>query len=371
MQIYQMVHTLNYGDAISSEALAIKRVLGEEGIKSTIYSLHAHQLVAHETRSWTFLESDIEETKRQGNSALLLLHYSLASPLNELFSRLPGLRRAIIYHNLTPVSWFSSYNARVRADLHRGREELAELCHTADTVLADSTFNRDELHHLGVDKVAVLPLFLDTKKWISTPSRPTLKGVIRRAASVNILHVGRLAPNKCLEDVIKAFYFYHHKINQQSRLWLIGIDIDTEIYAFELHSLVRQLRLQDAVCFTGAVADSELRTFYENSQLYLCLSEHEGFCVPLLEAMYFSLPVIAYASCAVQETLGDGGLLLKNKDPEKIAELIDLVLSNEAIKKQMKTNAQTQLAHFSEERFRTLLKTLLLKPANEKQAAFG
>ena len=357
-QIFQFVHTLNYGDAISGEAIAIKRLLESSGIVSEIFSVHDHEMVEKETRSWREYKSLARGREAE---SVLLLHYSIASPLNQLVLDARDVKKALVYHNLTPVSWFSTYNARVAADLEKGFSELPMLLPGMDLVLADSEFNRRELESFGCHSARVLPLLFDADKW-SVAANAGIAGVLRGHGGKNILHVGRLAPNKCIEDILKVFYFYHHKINQQSRLWLVGSDIDTEIYSFELRRLVSELRLKEDVTFVGAVSDGELKAFYENADAYLCMSEHEGFCVPLLEAMQFGVPVIAFGACAVPETLGDGGVLLGRKDPALAAELLNRVLSDQALRKNLIGAGKKRVMAFSEEVFRNKLEENLLCP---------
>ncbi len=355
MEIHQLVHTLNYGDAISGEALAIRRILTEMGIPSRIYVVNAHEKVREFAVDWRKLEGDIAHSK----DVSVVHHYSLGSPLNGLYLNLSGTRRAIIYHNLTPERWFESYNYRVTQDLISGRKELPALLAVSDLALADSEYNLSELREMGVAEGFVLPLLLDEEKW-QVPANPGIKGVLSGHGGRNFLHVGRLAPNKRLEDIIKAFYFYHHKIDKQSRLWLIGGDIDTEIYSFELRRLVTELRLKEAVTFVGSVADSELRSFYENSDLYLCMSEHEGFCVPLLEAMHFGLPIIAFDSCAVKDTLGGAGVLVEKKLPAAIAELMNIIVNDATLRSQLIESGRKRVLGFNTRMFAAALKRELI-----------
>jgi glycosyltransferase involved in cell wall biosynthesis len=341
MEIHQLVHTLNYGDAISNEALTIQRLLAKRNIVGNIYSINAHEKV----KQYTIPYAECPSAFSTEQDAVVVLHYSIGSPLNDLFREMTNVRKAIVYHNLTPADWFSRYNPRVRVDLEQGLEELPPLCEISDIVLADSEFNNQELKEFGCQKGKVLPLVLDTEKW-SIASNVGIRQALSGHGGKNVLHVGRLAPNKRIEDIIKAFYFYHHKIERKSKLWLVGIDIDTEVYSFELRRLVHELRLHEAVEFVGAVHDSELRAFYEGSDLYMCMSEHEGFCVPLLEAMHFELPIIAFDSCAVAETLGNAGMLLARKDPSLVAELMDEVLTSTELKQELLANSRARVAAF-------------------------
>jgi L-malate glycosyltransferase len=354
MKVYQFVHTLNYGDAISGEAITISKMLNMMGYENAIYCVHAHPKVKHLASNIKTFENDFV-TKNSCPEVVILLHYSIASPLNEIFCNISGTKKAVIYHNLTPSKWFRGYNTRVFDDLEKGREELPELLKLADLIIADSTFNSQEIEPFSS---IVLPLPLDTEKWNVTPNAG-ISNLLKSSNLKNILHVGRIAPNKCIEDIIKAFYFYHHKIEPKSKLWLIGIDIDTEIYSFELRRLISKLSLKEAVTFVGSVSDCELRAFYENSQVYLCMSEHEGFCLPLVEAMHFGLPVIAYNSCAVTETVGEGGVLLLDKNPSLIAELIHRVICDTELNSELVTKGQERAKSFSNEEFACALEKAL------------
>ncbi len=359
MHIHQFVHTLNYGDAISGEAITIRRLLRERGIDSSIYSVHAHEKVEDCVRRVENFASDLQRAREAGEDVRLVLHYSIASPLNQLLIQTEGVSKVMIYHNLTPDRWYAPYNQRVTRDLRTGRRELTSLLKQMDWVLADSEYNARELSGFGHSEAQVLPLVLDTTKW-NISANPGIANIMRSQGEKNILHVGRFAPNKKIEDIIKAFYFYHHKIEQKSRLWLVGSDIDTEIYSFELRQLVSELRLKEAVNFIGTVSDDELKALYQGADAYVCMSEHEGFCVPLLEAMHFELPVIAFDACAVPETLAGGGLLVAEKDPMELAELIHIAVSDTAVRSELISRGHARVAAFSEASFLGNLERLLI-----------
>lgn len=353
MKLHQFVHTLAYGDAISGEAITIQRILRAAGLSSEIY------VVNRDTRLKRFCKNYSEFTSEPGSA--VLLHYSIASPLNDLFIKSNEVKRAVLYHNLTPESWFFSYNARVVADLKKARSGLKEVVEYADLVLGDSKFNLSELKEFRIKDARPFPLTLDLSKW-DIQANAGIANALKGHGGVNILSVGRVAPNKCLEDVIKCFYFYHHKINRESRLWLVGSDTDTEIYSFELRDLIEHLQLREAVKLVGPVADTELKAFYENSDLYMCMSEHEGFCVPLIEAMHFELPIIAYDSCAIGETLGKSGILIQRKEHAKIAEVMNIVLNDSAMREKLFNESRDQLSKFSLDAFQEQLIRDLVEP---------
>ena len=364
MNVHQFVHTLSYGDAISGEAIAIQRLLRNLGHKSEIYCLHSHEKVRECASKWTNFSPDLEQSLAAREDTAVILHYSIGSPLNTLYQEEPRIAKALIYHNLTPERWFLGYNPRVVKDLRQGRSELPELLTKVDIVLADSEYNRKEMEGFGCLTAEVLPLFLDLEKWSVAPN-PGIARALKGHGGLNVLHVGRFAPNKRLEDILKAFYFFHHKIEPKSKLWLVGSDIDTEIYSFELRRLATELRIDHAVECVGTVADSELRYFYENSDVYLCMSEHEGFCVPLIEAMHFSLPVIAFDSTAVGDTLGGGGVLLGRKAPAEVAELMHLVCTDQALRTAMVQAGKKRTAEFTPDIFLANLRSVLLDPLDQ------
>jgi glycosyltransferase involved in cell wall biosynthesis len=315
VNIFQLIHTLSYGDAISGEALALQRCVTELGHTGKIYSIHTHTRLTSRAESYENFPKNFE--------GIVILHYSLGSPLNALFRSLDKAKRIIIFHNLTPEKYFANINPRVAKDIAEGWRELPELARLSDLVISDSSYNASELRQHQVESM-VLPLPYDPARW-QEQANPGLSALVRNDPGIHVLHVGRLAPNKCIEDLLKTFYFLHHHVSPKSRLWLVGIDIDTEIYSFGLKRLAKELSIDDNVNFTGPLSDSEIRALYENCSVYVGMSEHEGFCVPLLEAMHYGLPVLAYDCTAVSETVGTGGILFKEKRYPELAQIISEV----------------------------------------------
>jgi len=351
-RIDQFVHTLSYGDAISGEALTIRRLLREEGFKSDIF-------VVNKDYRYDEIALSFEHYLEQPDGAVVL-HFSIASPLNDLFLQSVNTKRAVIYHNLTPERWFCPYNGRVVRDLRMARDSLQEVVESADLLLGDSKFNLIEISGYKIKEARVLPLVFDSTKWNLPANRGIAKSV-KGIEGVNILTVGRMAPNKCLEDILKAFFFYR-KSNPKSRLWLVGDDTDTEIYSFELRELIEHLDLKRSVEIVGKVSDDELKAFYETADLYLCMSEHEGFCVPLIEAMYFGLPIVAFDSCAIAETLGDAGVLVQEKNPHVTAQVMEQILSDEQTRSRLVESSKHEIERFSLERFKQRVLKDLVEP---------
>lgn len=347
---YQLVHTLSYGDAISGEVLALDRVFKKLGIESEIYAINVHPKYKGRAKDYRNFPKDFKGE--------VILHYSLGSPLNALYQSLTGAKRTLIYHNLTPPQWFQGVNPRIVKDITEGLAELPKLCAITDRLLADSTFNASELQSLGF-KASVLPLMFDPIRW-DIQGNAGIASLLSGDDSIHVLHVGRIAPNKCIEDILKVFYFLHHHVERKSRLWLSGIDIDTELYSYSLKRLVQDFKLEGAVHFCGGMADEEIKSLYEHASVYLCMSEHEGFCLPIIEAMHFGLPVIAYASSAVPETLGDGGILIEDKSPARVAELIHRVASEPVMKSMLAQQGKKRVQHFSMDTFESNVRSIFV-----------
>ena len=360
-RIHQLIHTLSYGDAISGEALALQRCLRELGFASDIYAIHVHPVYKKEAETLGVKDYRSLGTEFDGE---ILLHYSLGSPLNDLYRSLVKSQRTLVYHNLTPARWFRGVNPRIVRDIEQGMEELPALCAISNRLIADSKFNAAELSQLGF-AAEVLELPIDPARW-SIPRNEGIYTLLRSNPGINVVHIGRLAPNKCIEDIIKAFYFLNRFIDKNSRLWLAGIDIDTEIYSFSLKRLVHELGIDESVTFAGCMADSELRSLYEAGSVYCCMSEHEGFCLPVVEAMHFGLPVIGYASSALPDTIGSGGLLVSDKRHAEIAELIAEVSRNQELRSSLVLAGHERVRSLSFDAFAARVKDLLVNSASER-----
>lgn len=339
--IHQLVHTLTFGDAISGEVLALRRCLHQLGFASEIYAINVDPRYKGLAQDYRNLDGNF--------SGQLILHYSLGSPLNQLYRQSKCSKRSLIYHNLTPAKWFEGVNPNIARHIRSGLEELPELCGITDLLLADSAFNAAELKELGY-QAEVLDLPIDPERWNVTTNQGILD-LLRADDSIHVLHVGRFAPNKRIEDIIKIFYFLRFFPETRCKLWLVGLDIDTELYSFGLKRLVRELDLVESVNFVGRMADTEVKAMYQASHIYLCMSEHEGFCLPLIEAMHFGLPVIAYDSSAVSGTVAAGGVLVKEKRYAQIAELIRKIMNEPELRAGLVQAGKRRAAEFTVDAF--------------------
>jgi len=330
-RVHQLLAALSYGDAIGNESLAIQAHLRRAGFESDIFAEKVHPRMAHLARPL----SEYEEVS--GPETICLFHFSIGSAAGRLIHAAPD-RLVVIYHNITPAHFFLGFHPHLAGLCHHGRRELSVFAERAELGLGDSEYNRQELQDAGFSRTAVLPIVLDFEAYRCPPSP-----VVRRLygdGRTNLLFVGRIIPNKRIDDLIRVFALYQRYVDPRSRLLLVGDHRGHEHYYDRLLEMVRDLRL-DEVVFTGHVDDDELVAYYQASDLFLCLSDHEGFCVPLQEAMHFGLPVVAYDAGAVRETLHGGGVLLGEKPPLVVAELIRAILTQPTLREAvMQTQAR-------------------------------
>jgi L-malate glycosyltransferase len=268
-----------------------------------------------------------------------LFHFAPGSPAGRLLFRSAD-RLALVYHNITPARFFLGWSDEHVRLGHQGRRELHAFASRAELGLGVSEFNRRELEAEGFPRTAVLPFLLDLDACRRPPGP-----VVRRLYAdgrTNVLFVGRIAPHKRLEDLIRAFAaFRRHR--RRSRLLLVGAERGHERYAAGLRLLVRALRLDDVV-FAGHVDDDDLLAYYAVADVFACLSEHEGYGVPLVEAMTLGIPVLAYDAGAVRETLGGGGVLLGEKSPEVVAELLERLVADASFRRAVLATQERAIA---------------------------
>jgi L-malate glycosyltransferase len=316
--VHQVLATLGYGDAIGHEVMGIQRVLRRAGFESDIFVETADPRLEALTRDYR----ELVDASAPDN--LLLHHFSIGSKASRTAYALPD-RMALVYHNITPPEYFAATHRTLARQCFRGRRELHAYVDRCDLAMGDSEFNRQDLESLGFSRTAVLPVVPD----LTHLDDPADWFVARQFDDdwSNVVFVGRVIGNKKIEDVIRFFHAYHTRFNSRSRLLIVGVFSLFERYFAALNHLVQTLGLSH-VHFVGHVTDAELIAYYEVADLFLCASEHEGFCVPLVEAFYKSVPVLAYAATAVPSTMDGAGVLYEQKDPLHVASLMDAIVSD-------------------------------------------
>ena len=316
--VHQVLATLGYGDAIGNEVIGIRKALHLAGFESDIFVETSDSRVDHLCRDYR----DLIDISHPDN--ILIHHFSIGSRASRVAYALPD-RMVLIYHNITPPEYFVGVHKDLVQLCYSGRRELRAYPARCDLALGDSEFNKEELEALGFSRTGVLPVVPDFTHLDQTPDHTLVSEF--DDDKLNILFVGRMIPNKRIEDVIRFYHAYKVKYGRNARLLLVGSYSGFESYLASLHHLINSLGISDVHIF-GHVSNAELTACYDLADLFLSASEHEGFCVPLVEAFYKQLPVLAYDAAAVSSTLDGAGVLYKNKDPRHVASIINTVLSD-------------------------------------------
>ncbi len=338
MRIHQWVPAAHRGDAIGDSARAVRDMLRGLGHESDIFAL----TIDDNMRSEALPFADGNATRGD----VTIFHFALPSPMTAAFANLHGAK-VLQYHNITPAEFFAPYDAGLFRLAALGRRELATLSGRVDLALGDSEFNRRELESLGFTRTGVMPIAVNTARITNAPRRPALERILADGL-VNILFVGRIVPNKRIEDHIKLAEMYKRYVDAYYRFIFVGRYDGVPRYYAQIRALVNEYKmLPDRFWFTGPVPDEDLAAFYRWADAYVSLSEHEGFCVPLVEAMAADVPVVAYAAGAVPETLGGAGITFAPKDLEVAAELLGTVIYDRGARGGVLEGQRRRLQDFS------------------------
>ena len=335
-----MLASYSYGDGIGNHATALYNALRERGVETAVYSNFVDEPLKHigqHTSQYHCRPDDV-----------ILHHLGGGGDMNELVAGY-DCRVILNYHNITPPRYFEGYNALAQKDASRGYEDVRVLAEKVDCAISVSEYNTSELRRMGytcpLHTIPIIMGFDDYKK----PADPKILNKYSKSRGItNIVFVGRIAPNKKHEDLILDFYYYTKYYNPNSRLILAGNYRGLENYCVKLKKYAKKLGLRNVI-FTGHVQFSELLAYYQVADVFLCESEHEGFCIPLVEAMYFQTPIVAFDSSAVGQTLGTGGILLQKKDPLLAAAVVDQLVRDADLRKRVQDRQREQIQKFAPE----------------------
>ncbi len=349
--VHQMLPDFGAGDAIGNEVLALQKTFRSWGVRSEIFACHVQERLRG-------LARPVEEYARQaGPGDVLVFHFSIGHPLADDLAGLPG-RKVLRYHNITPAHFLEGVYPDGAERCRRGREQLPRLAGAVELGLGVSAFNCAELIQAGCASVEEVPILLDLAV-LETPPDPRLLARFGDGRPT-VLHVGRLVPNKRVEDLIKTHYWLTRSV-PRARLLIVGGG-ETNPYAQGVRKLTHELKVP-GVFFCGHVSNAALTAYYRSAGVYLCLSEHEGFCVPLVEAMYFSVPIVARAAAGVPGTLGSAGILLPLPDPVATAAVLERVLGDAPLRAALGERSRERLETFRpvvvQERLRQVLRSRL------------
>ena len=350
MIVNQWVPAAHRGDAIGDSARRVRDMLRSAGHDSDIFALTMDDDLRGEVRPFS------DPAARRGH--ITIFHFALPSPMTEAFAGLSGMR-VLQYHNITPAAFFAPYDAQMFRLAALGREELRSLAGRVDLALGDSEFNRRELEALGFSRTGVMPIAVNTERLTSAPPRPALERVLGDGL-INILFVGRIVPNKRIEDHIRLAEVYKRYVDSYYRFIFVGRYEALPRYYATIRALILEYRmLPERFLFTGSVPDEDLGAYYRWADAYVSLSEHEGFCVPLVECMAADVPVLAYAAGAVPETLGGAGVLFSPKDLEFAAEWLGTLVYDRPVRERVLEGQRKRLRDFAPDRVAGRLQDVL------------
>ncbi|HET9102331.1 MAG TPA: glycosyltransferase family 4 protein [Solirubrobacteraceae bacterium] len=346
MIVHQVLSGAGPRDAITTEARAFRARFTGWGWTGADYA--ARRAPGAETAFRPLAEL------APGPTDVVLVHHSAALPGLEGLLALPG-RRMLLHHNVTPSRWLWDVSPYVAALCALGREQLPQLVAGCHLAAADSAFNAAELAAVGATRAEVLPLLVDLAP-LGDPASPR-----RPAGAPHVLFVGRLSPHKRQDRVIEAFAHFRRVHAPAAHLTLVGEPL-TEGFAAQLRALGAQ-QAPGAVAVRSGLTEAELGEVYRSADVFLCLSEHEGFCVPLLEAMALGVPVIARAAGAVAEVAGDAAVILNEDDPALVSELLHLVVADPDLRDELIRRGRARAAAFEPGRVATRLQQLVVATA--------
>lgn len=373
MEIHQILAGAAPGDAITNEALSLQRLL-KKAVHSEVFAQNRDPHITRKVRHISEYERWVHSPS---SHVMLIVHTSIAEPAVYDFLMHRRRERIVIrYHNITPAQYFEPYDAPFALLLHRGRVELEQLRDRACYALAVSRFNECELHEMGFTHTDVVPLLTTLDQLLTAQAKsetgdgeeddedepaasaqkkrkktqreedeevepPLPNGVDDRPG---VVFVGRIAPHKGHLQLLRAQHVLQTYHAPEARLYIAGGG-GVGDYPAVVTAMARSLAV-DAV-FTGKLTPYQLATLYRNGDVLLCMSEHEGFCAPLVEAMAFGLPIVAWGSAAVPETLGDAGILLDAPDPTLAAAAVLRLMEDGALRAQLVRRGAERVRRFS------------------------
>ena len=337
------------GDAVTNGMLYTRGILRELGFDSNIYCSHLDPQLGSELLPIGEWNDDAD---------LLLVHHSNGID-DEAWLTSIRCRKVLVYHNITPAHFFNDQPDLARY-VQLGFDQLQRWRPMFEAVVADSELNKSDLIEFGYDKslITVIPLLLDIEALRSiVPDEATLG---KHESFFNVVFVGRLVENKCQHDIVNAYARAHVRRQRPSRLVFVG-STSLEGYADRIREEAQRLGMADELLLTGKISDSELSAIYRSADVFVCLSQHEGFGVPIVEAMVFDVPIVALARAAVPSTLGRGGILFQEFDPDEVAVAIDFIAQNAVLRSRLIETQRRELARFDRREIKEQLRRVLAK----------
>jgi glycosyltransferase involved in cell wall biosynthesis len=354
LRIDQIIPSIVEHDAVSNHTFEAQRLLREMGFASDIYAQILGPGVEGRVRPISDVSEHVAETR------WLLYQCSIGSPVADVFAADPG-GKLLDYHNITPADLVDRWIPPLGEESRLGRTQLAELARLVPFAIADSPFNADELTAFGFPSVEVVSVLIESANLAVLPDATEVSRLRREQADggSDWLFVGQIAPHKSQHDLVAALSCYRKSYADPARLHLVGREMGSA-YRDSVARFAAAIGLQDAVKFPGSVTAASLAAYYECADVFVCLSQHEGFCVPIIEAMARGLPVVAYDVAAVPGTIGDAGVLLSRRDPAYVAAAVHELLSDEAVRRHFVEAGKRRVTNFDLDSARAAFKSAIL-----------
>jgi glycosyltransferase involved in cell wall biosynthesis len=345
VRVDQVVPSLASRDAIGVHTLTLADALREAGFDSEIYYGTCTPDVAGRAHP-------VVELGRATKGRWLLYQSSIGSPVYDIVAARPE-PKLVNYHNITPAELLERWEPDIGYEVRLGRAQLERLAPDARLAVADSGFNESELVQAGYTNTAVVPLLIDVTGSGTAPDPEVARRLTeaKGRGGADLLFVGKVSPHKAPHDLVKMLSVYRRVFDPAARLHLVGSPLG-DTYARALAAFVDELGLGGAVTVTGSLDPAQLEAYYQAADVFVCASEHEGFCVPLIEAMGHRTPVVAYGVAAVPETVGDAGLVLPDKDPLRFATAVARVVADAELRARLAEQAAARVAHYALSRSR-------------------
>lgn len=349
--VHQFVSSFVPFDAVSGHTIEVQKVLRELGLESEIY--------VKDTRGEVRSLARFYRSYTGGPDGTALLYQAATGSRIAEFLLDRAEPKIVNYHNLTPPSYFAAWEPHSAVELDVGLRQVADLAGVTALAVADSHINRCDLEAMGYRDVEVVPVLVDLHRFERDVDEAEADRLTaRKGSATSWLFVGRLAPNKAQHDLVRALAAYRRIYDPAATLDLVGTPA-SDRYKHAVEAFVTLAGLDDAVSLPGSVSDGALAAHFATADVFVCLSEHEGFCIPLLEAMHHGVPVVAYAAGAVPETLGGAGLVLDTKDPVTVAAAVHRVVSDSALREDLVARGRRRLGDFALERTRARFRTVM------------
>ena len=343
MKILQLLPTISYGDAIGNEALVFYGFLKDLRAETGIYAENIDKRVRDKADVHIY-----RELPKLSKEDILIYHFSTGwEPLPKILDKL-SCQKVMIYHNITPESFFEPYDEKNTLLARQGLQQLVDNVNKFDYCLSNSKFSQIHLESVG-GKIPIrpMPLLIDFSDFEREPEAEVLSKY--DDDRTNILFVGRLAPNKCQHDIIETFVRYKEEYDEKARLFLVGSPAD-RAYATYVKERAEDSGYAEDIIFPGHIPFSHILAYYRLADLFLCLSEHEGFCVPVLEAMKMKVPFLGFDACAVPETMGEAGVLIREKNFSDIAALMHELMEDPRRRREIVKKQEARLKDFAYEK---------------------